>query len=816
MTEKLLAKDRKYGELTLEQHLIDTEQAALAIFTGRILKNWCRFFKVEDSDRFLLHLRIAALFHDIGKANADFLNLAEGKSKSKQALRHEWISALVLHLPTVRQWLQSSKLDLDLEVITAAVLCHHLKASYGDTDKERAWGTDRTGSKEKKVDFHLCHSEVTRTLAKIAELAAIDGLLEFPQESQQWAKDDEFWSKIRTNANDIGRKFSREVRRKGNENRLSLLLAVKAGLIAADSLASTIFRTKDLKNAKNWHTENQGLIQEWVNKTLHQPPITDEEIEDKILKHCYQKIQEKTGKPLKLQDFQEKAIDLPSRLLLLSGCGSGKTIFAYKWQQGVVKQQEVGRVIFLYPTRGTATEGFKDYTSWTPEAEASLLTGTATYELKDMQENPPESDSESLKDKDFTTEERLYALGFWGKRFFSATVDQFLSFLTHSYSGMCLLPILADSVLVIDEIHSFSRKMFDNLISFLEHFDIPVLCMTATLPPSRQKEIAEKLSESQRLFVYPTKADRSELEDLKYAEERPRYIIQSCCYDTAYAQAITSFHEGKRVLWVVNTVDRCRESANKLETELNQDTEPKIEVLTYHSRFLLKDRKERHKETIAAFQTDKSELKALWTDKKGVIAVTTQVCEMSLDLDADVLITEIAPISSLVQRFGRCNRSSSRQPEERGYIWVYEPHDQKNPEKIAYKPYDEKDIISAQEFLTEVLGEVSQYNLAEKLQEYAKKERYSDQKSDFVNGGYWATSKPFREDDKYLVNAVLDRDVEEFLQLQANKDPDLEGLILSVPYKKEYFDLEKRPPKFPKYLGIAPSKFYCEKRGFGQ
>ena len=192
MQQMLLAKERKYGKLTLEQHLIDTEEAVRAIFIkdkdkDRILKNWCRFFKVENLERFLRHLQIAALFHDIGKANADFLRLVNG-TKEKQTLRHEWISALVLHLPTVRQWLQTSKLDLDVEVITAAVLCHHLKASYGDTDKERAWGTDRTSSKEKKVDLYLDHPEVTSILTKIAKLAEIDGLPEFPQESQKWIK----------------------------------------------------------------------------------------------------------------------------------------------------------------------------------------------------------------------------------------------------------------------------------------------------------------------------------------------------------------------------------------------------------------------------------------------------------------------------------------------------------------------------------------------------------------------------------------------------------------------------------------------------
>jgi CRISPR-associated endonuclease/helicase Cas3 len=368
---------------------------------------------------------------------------------------------------------------------------------------------------------------------------------------------------------------------------------------------------------------------------------------------------------------------------------------------------------------------------------------------------------------------------------------------------MCLLPILADSVLVIDEIHSFSRKMFDNLISFLEHFDIPVLCMTATLPPSRQKEITEKLSQNQRLFVYPTVQDRSQLEDLKNTEERPRYIINSTNYDTAYSQAIASFQEGKRVLWVVNTVDRCRKRANELEAEL------KVEVLTYHSRFLLKDRKERHKETVAAFQGD----------KKRAIAVTTQVCEMSLDLDADVLITELAPISSLVQRFGRCNRSSNRKAEERGYIWVYEPHNDnsKNPEKIAYRPYDEKEITSAQKFLSEVLGEVSQYQLAEKLQEHARKERNADQDSPFINGGYWAISEPFREDDNYSVSAVLDGEyLKKFLELQKEKDPEAEGYTISVPDEPANFNSKDRPADLPKYLRIAKSEFYCPKRGFGE
>lgn len=767
MSKQLLAKGLKYGELSLEQHLVDTKTAALAIFKDRVLKNWCRFFRVSNPDSFLLHLQIACLFHDIGKANAEFDALVKGNKQFKQTLRHEWISALILHLPSMRSWLEKS--ELDLEIITAAVLCHHLQASRQD------WGKSRTPEQDKEIELYLQNSEVKTILKEIANLAQVEGLPELPE---KWLADDRTWEETYKNTNKIGAKFSREIKR--NETRRGLLLAVKAGLIAADSVASGIFRIEG----------SEGIMQ-WVEETLHRDPITQKEIEDKILQPRYRDIEEKSGQSFKLKRFQEQATELSSRLLLLSGCGTGKTIFAYKWMQGVLKNYQAGHVIFLYPTRGTATEGFKDYVSWAPESDASLLTGTALYELKGIRENP----SESTKGKNYTTDQRLYALGFWGKRFFAATVDQFLSFLTHSYSGICLLPVLADSVVVIDEVHSFSRGMFNNLVSFLENFDIPVLCMTATLSTTRRQDLTNKLENKGKgwgLEIFPTE-DRSQLEELEEAETRPRYIIQSTSYDTAYTKAIEAYREGKRVLWVVNTVDRCRKIANELEDDL------KVEVLTYHSRFRLKDRQNRHSETVSAFQ-GKGE---------AAIAVTTQVCEMSLDLDADVLITELATISALVQRLGRSSRSYKRKAEERAHIWVYEPEKE--------KPYKKEELVKAKEFIKDVSSfkEVSQRILAEKLEHHSLKEDFADGSSGFVTGGYWATSEPFRDINDYSVSAILDSDLEEFLKLREAKNPDAEGLIISIPEKSAY-EPENRPENLPHYLKLADHTKYCTKRGFGE
>ncbi|MGD1909406.1 MAG: CRISPR-associated helicase Cas3' [Rivularia sp. (in: cyanobacteria)] len=767
MPKQLWAKSSRKldGErLTLKQHLIDTDDAAQKIFIGRILQNWCRFFKVSDIERFLIHLRIAALFHDIGKANQEFYTLIEKNTGEKQTLRHEWISALLLHLPSVRAWLAASELQLDLEVITAAVLSHHLQAH------QEEWGKPRTLVKQ--VELYLNHPEVIDTLKKIAQIADIEGLPELPE---KWIADDVFWQEVYKNLNKNGRQFSRKIKR--DNQRRSLLLAVKAGLIASDSVASAMFRVG-------------YTMQQWLDETIHRDAITPKEIQIEILQRRYRQIREKndSGK-FRLKPFQRKAPRLGSRALLLSGCGSGKTIFAYKWMQSVLSRYKVARAIFLYPTRGTATEGFKDYVSWAPESDASLLTGTASYELQEIAKNP----KESTRDKNFITEEdeKLYALGFWGKRYFSATVDQFLSFLTHSYGGICLLPVLTDSVIVIDEIHSFSRGMFDNLMSFLEHFDIPVLCMSATLPTTRQKEL-EKVK---KLAVFASCGD----EELAEVEKHPRYDVQFTDFDTARSMAIDAYQKQKyRVLWVVNTINRCREIAGRRESKTGLEGDLDVDVLTYHSRYKLRDRQNQHNATVAAFSGKKGEI-------KPAIAVTTQVCAMSLDLDADVLITELAPISSIVQRMGRSNRHMSRGSDFRAKVLIYEPEN--------CNPYTKSEIEAARKFISEVNGEISQWYLANLLEKYSPGETLADGSSSFVSGGYWAFSESFRDINDFSVNALLDSDLEAVKALIKGEKA-YDGYVLPVP--KQFVILENRAEWMPKYMAIANHEYYCDRRGFGK
>ena len=91
-----------------------------------------------------------------------------------------------------------------------------------------------------------------------------------------------------------------------------------------------------------------------------------------------------------------------------------------------------------------------------------------------------------------------------------------------------------------------------------------------------------------------------------------------------------------KVLWVCNTVARVMDAATRAA-----DLAPML----YHSRFKYEDRVARHQALINAFRA-----------KGPALAICSQVAEMSLDLSADLLVTDLAPVPAMIQRLGRLNR----------------------------------------------------------------------------------------------------------------------------------------------------------------
>jgi CRISPR-associated endonuclease/helicase Cas3 len=762
---ELLAKSpRDSRRLTLLRHLLDTEQAASALFRAgtRWALAYPRFFKLgaDAHARFLLHLRVASLFHDIGKANEDFQSAIRERGFKAQSLRHEHLSALLLCEPSVARWLAANR-ELDADVVVAAVLSHHLKAA-----PDGEWKVLQPRHATPTV-LLFNDPQVRDALARVATVASLPP---FGSSLPTLRYVDASWTPAWEALLDRADRFASQVRR--DAPRLQLTLAVKAGLIACDSVSSGLWREdKDLDA--------------WIDGVAHATELGENDIEDQVLSP---RIAELGSKWTNWQDFQLGAPSVGRRGLLLASCGAGKTLAAWRWASSVSKTEKIGRVVFLYPTRGTATEGFRDYVGHAPEGDAALVHGTAEYELAGMMQNPLEVPV-SLKGKRVDvdeTEARLFALGLWKKRYFSATVDQFLGFIENAYPGLCLLPALADAAVVFDEVHSYDASMWNALVTFLQRFDVPVLCMTATLPPTRRTQLVEA-----GLRSYPSADQRRELSDLDLAETRARYRLAATTRDAAIGLALAAVKSGQRVLWVVNTVRRCQQLAQTLRAGTSEH------VGVYHSRFRLEDRQRRHRETIDAFRAPPR------GQPNASIAVTTQVCEMSLDLDADVLITEHAPISSLVQRFGRANRHLRRGPSFRATLLTYAAE--------SAAPYDRKDLDAAAAFLDELGGrDVSQRELAEGLEKHARVERDASGETSFVSGGFYATAGALRDGDDTGASVVLDGDIARFKELERRGEP-TDGLRLSVPKK------HARIPEvsgLPVWLKTADSSRYDPWLGF--
>jgi CRISPR-associated endonuclease/helicase Cas3 len=359
-----------------------------------------------------------------------------------------------------------------------------------------------------------------------------------------------------------------------------------------------------------------------------------------------------------------------------------------------------------------------------------------------------------------------------------------------------MLPALADSVVVIDEVHSFDPSMFSALKDFLKAFDVPVLCMTATLPNIRRSELIGECG----LEAYESKPG-----ELKTIAEAPRYKLHRVDKAELPERIRTALNEGKRVLWVVNQVKRAQQAAIRLASDFRDDPrQEKLHVMSdvplfcYHSRFKLSDRVVQHNNVVDGFRAD----------CPAALAITTQVCEMSLDMDADMLVTEECPITSLIQRMGRCNRA--RQPrgfDRSGEVIVYRADDP--------KPYDSAALTGVEQFLTDLSRKdsLNQVDLEEALRNAPDLPVIGDSVCSFLKSGPYALGgeEDFREIEEFSRPSLLKADVDVFLIAGKADQP---GFVVPVPRKLSKERDDSLHSKLPRYLGVTPDGHYHLALGF--
>ncbi|MXY81948.1 MAG: CRISPR-associated helicase Cas3' [Gemmatimonadetes bacterium] len=259
----------------------------------------------------------------------------------------------------------------------------------------------------------------------------------------------------------------------------------------------------------------------------------------------------------------------------------------------------------------------------------------------------------------------------------AGTIDQaFLSILPKKHLTLRQYG-LAGRILIVDEAHCFDAYMGEELSALLElHAQNggSAIVLSATLSLEQRRNMTEAFAKGLGL------RDPEDLSDQLCSEAYPLLTsatiggVQECesGFDSALRRSVTverlpdrittetrALSAAKKeaaVLVICNAVD---EAIAVYESLVGQVDNPD-HIHLFHARFAQSDRQVIEKDVLHRFGRD---AKAM--DRAGHILVATQVVEQSLDLDFDLVISDLAPVDLIIQRAGRMWRHLDKRPPER-------------------------------------------------------------------------------------------------------------------------------------------------------
>jgi len=304
---------------------------------------------------------------------------------------------------------------------------------------------------------------------------------------------------------------------------------------------------------------------------------------------------------------------------------------------------------------------------------------------KDLKASNPDLDIRVLHSasrvevKNKTTEEKTLQ-GLVGSSIKILTPHQIAGVIFGTRAFEATILDLKGNDIILDEIHTYteiSRAIILKIVEVLNQLDCRLHIGTATMPSDLYNKILKILGSENVYEVSLPKSemsqfDRHTLHKLQNWEDAERIIDEA-------------IHLDQKVLIVCNRVKAAQEQYNILKEKY-----PYIPSLLIHSRFKRGDRNLKEKQLIGLDELG-NPTKQFNTSDKACIVVATQVVEVSLDISFDLMITETAPLDSLIQRFGRVNRKRSKETIGKYKpVYLIPPPD----DKKEALPYD-VDILKA-------------------------------------------------------------------------------------------------------------------------
>jgi len=373
------------------------------------------------------------------------------------------------------------------------------------------------------------------------------------------------------------------------------------------------------------------------------------------------KLQHLSSNRFQLYSHQKAAAQVQGSAMLIAPTGSGKTEAALLWASA----QHPPRLFYTLPFQASMNAMY-DHLNHLVPARVGLLHGRSSLALM-----------QRLMDQAYTPQEAAQlarqlndraALGYYPLCIFSPYQMLKAAFQLKGYET--LLAEFTEAAFIFDEIHAYEPKRLGMIAATIEflarYYGARFLIMSATLPHMLRSELKQRLNNPPLL--------RAEPELYRRFQRHCLHLLPGSLLDEENLQRICRSvqAENLRALVVCNTVQRAQQVWERLRSSLPQG----IPLFLLHSRFCMRDRL-RHENAIL-------QAAGLGSRRQPLVVVATQVVEVSLNLDLDVLYSDPAPLEALLQRFGRINRLGLRPPaalyvftqDEKAFGYVYHPREQ--------------------------------------------------------------------------------------------------------------------------------------------
>ncbi len=383
------------------------------------------------------------------------------------------------------------------------------------------------------------------------------------------------------------------------------------------------------------------------------------------------------SQPRPLQETLLDVVNEPGLYIVEAPMGEGKTEAALaaayrRWTEG----GERG-LYFALPTQLTSNrihERVQQFLSRSVADNSSLALVHGSAWLKDRKIHPlkPTLPRANNHDEEFDpamqanrwfSDSRRAMLAPFGV----GTIDQALmAVLPVKFSALRLFA-LGGKVVVIDEVHSYdpyTSALVDRAVQWLLEIKCTVIILSATLTAARRAALVRAAGsiENNHLDSYPliTKVDSKSKITVAVPIPGPPAPKKGVIVDTLSSNidewmraASQAAESGACVLIIRNTIELARKTHDILKSRCREG----IQFGLIHSRFTQVDRD--RNENLWMEWLGKDQCKR---PLHGAILIGTQVLEQSVDIDADLLITDLAPTDLILQRLGRLHRHQRPRP----------------------------------------------------------------------------------------------------------------------------------------------------------